>query len=304
MPRRDRVRRRRSPFARWTGRVLGLLGTAALLAVGVVAATMVLSAGDDEVRRARARRDADAGAGAPSRRKRAKPKLTRAQRDERRRAVEEVAPPGLHARRAAATTRPRPPAARADRQAGRQHGARAARVLLRRRRVHRPGRDDGEREDPSRAASWSARSRSSTRCTSRATSRAARRAGTTRVHFRWNGEALTPRETIPSDAERLPPRRAAGAAVAPRRRGHAPGRTAAPPAQRRRAVDRGGAATGGWARCPAGGRASGRAATRGALAAAHVVPAGEALVELGLVERGRSRWTLPPPGPPSACWNR
>ena len=48
MPRRDRIRRR-SPVARWTGRILGLLGTAAVLAVGVVAGTMIASAADDEV---------------------------------------------------------------------------------------------------------------------------------------------------------------------------------------------------------------------------------------------------------------
>ncbi len=29
--------------------------------------------------------------------------------------------------------------------------------------------------------------------------------GDTRVHFRWTGEALEPREAIPPDAERLPP---------------------------------------------------------------------------------------------------
>ena len=118
----------------------------------------------------------------------------------------------------------------------------------------------------------------------------------TRVHFRWTGEALEPREAIPPDAERLPPllgcRRQAR-----RRPAEAPstGRSRRKPAGRRRGPV--GSLSGGR-------RPSARAATRGALATADVLPAREPPVELRLVVRWASRRTLPPPRPPSACWNR
>jgi hypothetical protein len=48
MPRRDLVARR-SPTRRWTRRIVGLLATAAMFAVGAVAASMILSSPDDEV---------------------------------------------------------------------------------------------------------------------------------------------------------------------------------------------------------------------------------------------------------------
>ena len=48
MPRRDLVARR-SPTRRWTRRIVGLLATAAMFAVGAVAASMVLSPADEEV---------------------------------------------------------------------------------------------------------------------------------------------------------------------------------------------------------------------------------------------------------------
>ncbi len=48
MPRRDLVARR-SPSRRWTRRIAGLLATAAMFAVGAVAASMILSPPDDEV---------------------------------------------------------------------------------------------------------------------------------------------------------------------------------------------------------------------------------------------------------------
>jgi hypothetical protein len=48
MPRRDLVARR-TPARRWTRRIVGILATAAMLAVGAVAASMILSPDDDEV---------------------------------------------------------------------------------------------------------------------------------------------------------------------------------------------------------------------------------------------------------------
>jgi hypothetical protein len=48
MPRRDLVARR-SPTRRWTRRIVGLLATAAMFAVGAVAASMILTPSGDEV---------------------------------------------------------------------------------------------------------------------------------------------------------------------------------------------------------------------------------------------------------------
>ncbi len=48
MPRRDLVARR-SPGRRWTRRIVGLLATVAMFAVGAVAASMILSPAEDEV---------------------------------------------------------------------------------------------------------------------------------------------------------------------------------------------------------------------------------------------------------------
>jgi hypothetical protein len=200
VPRRDRIRRR-SPVARWTGRVLGLLGTAAVLAVGVVAATMVISAGDEQVVGA-----APAATPTPEARnggKRAKPRLTRAQRAERRRALDELRRQGYAAtalddykvdhllrvligKPVGAT----PPGMRAfffvdgeyiGQDATTASGRiRAGRQLEREITVvytlYRPGDEaccpNGKE---------------------------------TRVHYRWNGETLAPREPIPPVAERLPP---------------------------------------------------------------------------------------------------
>ena len=78
MPRRDQVHRR-SPFARWSGRLLAVLGTGAVLAAGVVAATMLLALEDDDtVSAAPVTGDGGGGGGG---------KLTPEQRAERRAAV-------------------------------------------------------------------------------------------------------------------------------------------------------------------------------------------------------------------------
>jgi hypothetical protein len=202
MPRRDRVRRR-SPAARWTARILGLLGTAAVLAVGVVAATMVLSAGDEEVV---STAPAAAPTPTPERAgdgKDAAPRLTRAQREERRRALDEVRRQGYTAAalgdykvdhllrvvigKPVGTT---PPGMRAfffvdgeyiGQDATTASGKiRAGRQLEREITIvytlYRPG-DEA--------------------CCPKGRQ--------TRVHYRWNGEALEPREPIPPAAERLPP---------------------------------------------------------------------------------------------------
>jgi LppP/LprE lipoprotein len=200
VPRRDLVRPR-SPVAKWAGRVLGLLGTAAVLAVGVVVATMVLSTDDDEAVSA-------APVATPTPEPKAAKKkraagITPRQLQERSQAVDEVRRQGytpvslddykvdhllrvLIGRPVGST----PPGLRAfffvD---GKFIGldATAPSGTL------RPGRqlereitlvytlyEDGDRD-------------------------CCPKGGDTRVHFRWTGEALEPREDIPPAAERLPP---------------------------------------------------------------------------------------------------
>ena len=190
-------------MARWTGRVLGLLGTAAVLAVGVVVATMVISAGDDEVVSTAPAATPTPAPAAAGGRKDAARRLTRAQRVERRRAVDEVRRQGYTAAalgdykvdhllrvligKPVGTT---PPGMRAfffvdgeyiGQDATTPSGKiRAGRQLEREitivYRLYRPG-DDA--------------------CCPKGRE--------TRVHYRWNGEALEPREPIPPAAERLPP---------------------------------------------------------------------------------------------------
>jgi LppP/LprE lipoprotein len=200
VPRRDRVRRR-SPVAKWTGRVLGLLGTAVVLAVGVVAATMVISGDDDDVVSA-----APAATPTPAPKKgsgKAKSRLTSRQREERRRAVDEVRRHGYspvsvgdykvdHLLRVligkpVGTT---PPGLRAfffvdDEYMGQDAASpsgklRAGRQLEREITLVYTLYEDGNRA-------------------------CCPKGGDTRVHFRWTGDALEPREPIPPDAERLPP---------------------------------------------------------------------------------------------------
>jgi hypothetical protein len=200
--RRDRVLRdRRSPVAKWTGRVLGVLGTAVVLAVGAVIATMVVPGDDDQ-----GVSQAPAATPAPAReqaKKPAKPKLTSRQREERRRAVDEVRRQGYtpvslddykvdHLLRVligkpAGTT---PPGMRAfffvdgeyiGLDATSPSGKlRAGRQLEREITLVYTLYEDGD-------------------------DACCPKGGDTRVHFRWTGEALAPREEIPPASERLPP---------------------------------------------------------------------------------------------------
>jgi len=203
VPRRDRIRRRRSPVARWAGRLLGLVGTAAVLAVGVVVATMVVSATDEEAVSTAPAATPTPTPEAAGKRQRAARRLTRGQREERRRAVDEVRRQGYTAvslddykvdhllrvliGKPVGTT---PPGMRAfffvDGDYIGQDGTtpsgkiRAGRQLEREisivYRLYEPGDE---------------------LCCPKGKE--------TRVHYRWDGEALAPRETIPPPAERLPP---------------------------------------------------------------------------------------------------
>ena len=204
MPRRDRIRRRRSPFAKWAGRVLGVAGTAVLLACAVVIATMVIPADDENVvAPAPAATPKPKPSGKAGAKKKAEPRLTAQQREERRRAVDEVrragyAPVDLgdydhgHLLRVligkpVGTT---PPGLRAfffvdDEFIGNDASAPSGKL--------RPGRRL-EREVTLVYTLYKPGDRA---CCPKGRD--------TRVHFRWTGDALEPREPIPPDAERLPP---------------------------------------------------------------------------------------------------
>jgi hypothetical protein len=196
--RRDRLLKR-SPVAKWTGRVLGLLGTAIVLAVGVVVATMVLSTDDDDVVSA-----APAATPTPTAKakKRRAPRLTVEQREQRRRAVDELRRQGYA------------PVRLDDYKVGH-----LLRVLI--------GKPVGGTPPGMRAfffvdgeyvgldaTSPSGRIRAGRQLEREITivytlyehgDRACcPKGGDTRVHFRWNGEALEPREQIPPESERLP----------------------------------------------------------------------------------------------------
>jgi LppP/LprE lipoprotein len=199
--RRDRVLKR-SPVAKWTGRVLAALGTAIVLAVGVVVATMVLSSDDDEVVSAAAPAATPTPEPKKAKAKRA-PKLTAAQREQRRRAVDEVrrqgyAPVSLDDYKVNHLLRvligkpvgSTPPGMRAfffvdDEYVGLDATSasgkiRAGRQLEREITIVYTLYEDGDRA-------------------------CCPKGGDTRVHYRWNGEALQPREQIPPESERAPP---------------------------------------------------------------------------------------------------
>jgi hypothetical protein len=203
VPRRDRIRRR-SPVARWTGRILGLIGTAAVLAVGVVVATMVVSSGDEEVvSTAPAATPSPTPENAEADKRDAKPKLTRAQREQRRRAVDEVRRQGYT------------PVSLSDYKT--DH---LLRVLI--------GKPVGSTPAGMRAfffvddayigqdaTTASGKIRAGRQLEREITvvytlyepgdDACCPKGRETRVHYRWNGETLEPREPIPAAAERLPP---------------------------------------------------------------------------------------------------
>jgi len=202
MPRRDQVRHPRSPVARWARRLFGLGGTIAVLAVGVVSATMVLPDGGDEVVT-----PAPASTPKPSKResKKARPvkrRLTARRRAELRRAADRVRREGYRPVKLAdyrtdhvlrvligkpvGTT---PKGLRAFFFVrGEYIGRDAASASL----ELRPGRQL-EREITLVYTLYEPGDRE-----------CCPRGGDTRVHFRWTGEALEPREPIPPDFQRLP----------------------------------------------------------------------------------------------------
>jgi hypothetical protein len=202
MPRRDQVRHPRSPVARWARRVLGVAGTAVVLTVGVVIAMMVMPHGDDEVVTPAPASTAPT-VPRPKKAESRKTRLTARQRAERRRAVDQVRRHGYR------------PVKLADYRA--DH---VLRVLIGEpvgttpagRRAFFFVRDEYVAED---ATSPSVKLRPGRQLEREITivytlyepadRLCCPKGGDTRVHFRWSGEALEPREQIPPDFERMPP---------------------------------------------------------------------------------------------------
>ncbi|HKH16373.1 MAG TPA: LppP/LprE family lipoprotein [Solirubrobacteraceae bacterium] len=201
MPRRDQVRHPRSPAARWARRVLGVAGTAVVLAVGVVAATMALSAVDDE-----AVTPAPVAAASPERRSqpagKRTPRLSARRRAERRRALDQLRRHGYRPVKPA-DYRPEqvlrvligepvgttPAGLRAFFFArGEYIGQDATSASL----GLRPGRQR-EREI---TLVYKLYQEGDRECCPEG--------GKARVRFRWTGEALEPRDAIPPDYQRLP----------------------------------------------------------------------------------------------------
>lgn len=205
MPRRDQVRHPRSATARWARRVLGIAGTAVVLAIGAVSASMVLSAGEDEVVAPAPASTPDAQRKKAAKEKPRKPRLTARQREVRRRAVDQVRREGY-----------RP----VDTDDFRIHHDQVLRVLI--------GEPVGTTPEGLRAfffvrgeyigqdaLSPSLKLRPGRQLKREITlvytlyeegdRECCPQGGDTRVHFRWTGEALEPQEEIPPDYQRLPP---------------------------------------------------------------------------------------------------
>ena len=195
----------RSPWARWTRRIVGLLATVAFLGVAVAIFQMVRPESGAAVNASEATATPTAEKSSKkksSKKKSTKPKPLTGVAEARAREGRRRGPrAGRHdvARRG---LRPARPAARADRPSGRR----------RHRRLHRP-------TSSPRTAS-SARTRSTARPRSRSPSRARRRSrsatastrtatrraspsGTKRVRFRLDGGSMTALDTVPAAEDRF-----------------------------------------------------------------------------------------------------
>ncbi len=186
MPRRDQVTRR-SAWRRWSRRLLGIAATAVVLAVGVATANMVIP--DDEIPQPPAPSEAAA--------KGAKPKTpqSRAVAVLRKKGYRPVSLADYHADH---TLRVLIGAPRGDTPRGRRAfffvgtryiGRDASTASLR----LRPGRQ----LDREITLVYTIFEPGDTGCCPTG--------GETRVHFRWTGKALHPREEIPVADRRLPP---------------------------------------------------------------------------------------------------
>jgi hypothetical protein len=203
MPRRDHLRPERSRIAVWAARVFGLLGAAAVLAVGVLVLTMVLPADDDQgVAAAPVATATPAPTKAGSRKKAAAKRLTGRQRTERRRAADEVrrqgySPVSLADYRADHVLR-----VLVGQAAGSTPAGRRAFFFVGKRYI---GLDATSASGHVRVGRELERQITLVYTLYKPGDRLCCPKGrVARVHFRWTGTALEPREPIPPAFERRP----------------------------------------------------------------------------------------------------
>jgi hypothetical protein len=191
--RRDRVLRR-SPVARWARRILGALGTAVVLAVGVMVAGMVLPGGDDRAVSQAPAATPSAGADAKAAKQRRRAARRRAIARVRRAGYAPVRVADYRARQVLRVLIGKP-------VGGTPPGLRAFFFV----RGEYVGRDAGAPSGTLRPGRQRRREITLVYTLYEPDDRACcPEGGDVRVHFRWNGEALEPREPIPPAARRLP----------------------------------------------------------------------------------------------------
>ena len=202
MPRRDLVRHPRSPAARWARRILGLAGTAVVLAVGVATATMILSRDDADVVAPAPAATPAATAKAERSRDERKPRLSARERAERRGAIDAIrragyAPVELADYRADHVLR-----VLIGKPVGSTPAGLRAFFFVRGRYVGQDATTPSRRLRPGRQLDreitlvYTLYEPGDRECCPKG--------GDTRVHVRWNGDALEPREQIPPVLERMP----------------------------------------------------------------------------------------------------
>jgi hypothetical protein len=205
MPRRDQLRHPRSPVARWARRILGVAGTAVVLAVGVAVATMVLPGGDDEVVTPAPAATPVLKAKAKAKAKPAKhgPRLTARQRNERSGAVDRVRREGYTPVKLADYRADHVLRVLIGKPVGTTPAGLRAFFFVRGEYIGRDAISPSHELRPGRQLEreislvYTLYEEGDRECCPQG--------GETRVHFRWTGDALEPREPIPPDYQRMPP---------------------------------------------------------------------------------------------------
>jgi hypothetical protein len=202
VPRRDQVRHPRSQLARWTRRVFGVLGTAVVLAVGFVTATMVIPSDDDEVvTQAPASTPAPKESATKAKKKRG-PRLSARHRTQLRRAADQVRREGYTPVKLADYRADHVLRVLIGKPVGTTPAGRRAFFFVRDEYIGRDAVSPSLELRPGRQLEreitivYTLYEEGDRECCPKG--------GDTRVHFRWTGDALEPREEIPPDFERMP----------------------------------------------------------------------------------------------------
>jgi LppP/LprE lipoprotein len=202
MPRRDQIRRPRSPVARWARRILGMAGTAVVLGVGVATASMVVGADDDEVVSQAPAATPTPEPVAPKSQKPSKPRLSAREREQRRRAADQVRREGYAPVRLEDYEPDRVLRVLIGRPVGTTPKGQHAFFFVRDEYI---GQDTtsaslklrlGRRREREITLVYSLYEEGDRECCPTGDD--------VRVRFRWTGELLEPRDAIPPDYQRLP----------------------------------------------------------------------------------------------------